>query len=116
MKEGNTDDKSPNFSYKADRKLHAQERKAAKYRRNEFVRIVLFGLENQTDMKECPDMERRQTSMCEVLDRVEKRGEDTILSLICYLLSDNRTEDIKRVTEDVAYRNRLLAEMSEAKI
>lgn len=56
--------------------------------------------------------------MCEVLDRVEKRGvqkgiikgEDTILSLMNYLLSNNRTEDAKRATEDQAYRNKLLGE------
>jgi len=58
-----------------------------------------------------PDMERGQTTMCELLDRVEKKGEDTILSLIRYLLSNNLTEDIKRVTEDEAYRDKLLAEI-----
>jgi len=63
-----------------------------------------------------PEMERRKTTMCEVLDRVEKKGEDTILSLIRYLLSNNRTEDIKRVTEDETYRNCLLAELSKTKI
>jgi len=57
-----------------------------------------------------------QTTMCEVLDRVEKKGEDTMLSLIRYLLSNNQTEDIKRVTEDEAYRNRLLVEISKAKM
>jgi len=67
-----------------------------------------------------PEMERRETTMGEVLDRIENRGiqkgEDTILSLIRYLLSNNRTEDIKRVTEDAAYRNKLLAEILEVKI
>ncbi len=71
-----------------------------------------------------PEMERRETTMCEVLDRIENRGiqkgitmgEDTILSLIRYLLSNNRTEDIKRVTEDETYRNSLLAELSKTKI
>lgn len=61
--------------------------------------------------------------MCEVLDRVENRGiekgikkgiiqgEDTILSLMKYLLSNNRTEDAKKATEDKAYRNKLLTEV-----
>ncbi len=53
--------------------------------------------------------------MCEVLDRVESRGvqkrEDTILSLMKYLLSNNRTEDAKKATEDKAYRNKLLTEI-----
>ena len=54
--------------------------------------------------------------MCEVLDRIEnrrkKKGEDLILTLMRYLLSNNRTEDAKRATEDTAYRNKLLAEIS----
>lgn len=62
-----------------------------------------------------PDMERRAMTMCEVLDRVESRGvqkrEDTILSLMKYLLSNNRTEDAKKATEDKAYRNKLLTEI-----
>ena len=53
--------------------------------------------------------------MCEVLDRVESReiqkGEDTILSLMNYLLSNNRAEDAKKATEDKAYRNKLLTEI-----
>jgi len=62
-----------------------------------------------------PDMERRAMTMCEVLDRVESRGvqkgEDTILSLMKYLLSNNRMEDAKKATEDKAYRTKLLAEV-----
>jgi hypothetical protein len=62
-----------------------------------------------------PDMERRTMTMCEVLDRVESRGiqkgEDTILSLMKYLLSNNRTEDAKKATEDKEYRNKLLTEV-----
>ncbi len=53
--------------------------------------------------------------MCEVLDRVENRGiqkgENKILSLMNYLLSNNRTEDAKKATEDQAYRNKLLMEV-----
>ena len=54
--------------------------------------------------------------MCEVLDRIENRGiqkgEDLILTLMRYLLSNKRTEDAKRATEDTDYRNKLLAEIS----
>ena len=66
--------------------------------------------------------------MCEVLDRVENRGiqkgieegiekgiaqgEDTILSLMKYLLSNGRMEDARRATEDKAYRSKLLDEIS----
>ncbi len=57
--------------------------------------------------------------MCEVLDRVESRGiqkgiiqgEDTILSLMRYLLCNGRTEDAKKATEDKVYRNKLLTEV-----
>ncbi len=58
--------------------------------------------------------------MCEVLDRIENRGiqkgiekgEDTILSLMKYLLSTGRLDDARRATEDKAYRNQLLDEIS----
>ena len=54
-------------------------------------------------------------TMCAVLDRVESRGiqkgEDTILALMNYLLSNNRTEDAKKATEDKIYRNKLLTEV-----
>ena len=61
--------------------------------------------------------------MCEVLDRVENRGiqkgiekgiaqgEDTILSLMKYLLSNGRLDDAKRATEDKVYRSKLLDEI-----
>ena len=260
VKEGELEEESPHSSYKADGRLHAQERDVAKYWRKGLVRIALYGLENQTDVDrdmplrlfsydgaayraqlladqdktgraatrypvvtlvlyfgydrhwtprtlfEClelpeeirpyvndyrmnlfeiaflsdeqvqmftsdfrivadyfvqmrknksyeasevtikhvhellqlmsvmtrdnrfesvysPDMEGRSTTMCEVLDRVENRGiekgiqkgiiqgEGTILSLMNYLLSNNRTEDAKRATEDQAYRNKLLGEI-----
>ena len=57
--------------------------------------------------------------MCEVLDCVENRGiqkgiiqvEDTILSLMRYLLGNGRTKDARKATEDKAYRNKLLTEV-----
>lgn len=65
------------------------------------------------------DISGRNMTMCEVLDQVENRGiqkgiiqgEDTILSLMNYLLSNNRTGDAKKATEDKAYRNKLLTEI-----
>ena len=265
VKEGELDDESLNSSYKADGKLHAQERDVAKYWRKGLVRIALYGLENQTDIDndmplrlfsydgaayraqllmdkemkektgsiaprypvvtlvlyfghdrhwktprtlfEClelpeelkpyvndyrmnlfeiaylsdeqvqmftsdfkivadyfvqmrknknyvasevtikhvhellqlmavmtqdnrfakvynPDMERRETTMCEVLDRIESRGiqkgivqgENIILSLMNYLLSNNRAEDAKKATEDEVYRKKLLAEIFPDKL
>ncbi len=41
-------EESPNSSYKADGRLHAQEQDVAKYWRKGLVRIALYGLENQT--------------------------------------------------------------------
>lgn len=53
--------------------------------------------------------------MCGVLDRIESRGiqkgEDTILTLMDYLLSNDRAEDAKKATKDKAYRNKLLTEV-----
>lgn len=50
VKEDELEDESPNSSYKADGKLHAQERDVAKYWSKGLVRIALYGLENQTDI------------------------------------------------------------------
>ncbi len=81
--------------------------------------ICILKCRNEKNPKK-DEMERRETTMCEVLDRIENRGiqkgEDAILTLIRYLLSNNRMDDIKRVTEDAAYRNKLLAEILEVKI
>ncbi len=57
VKEDELEEESPNSSYKADGRLHAQERDVAKYWKNGLVRIALFGLENQTDPD--PDMPLR---------------------------------------------------------
>ena len=62
--------------------------------------------------------------MCEILDSVKTtgiqkgiekgiaQGEDTILSLMKYLLSNGRLDDARRATEDEAYRSKLLDEIS----
>ena len=48
VKEDDLEEESPYSSYKADGKLHAQERDVAKYWRFGLVRIAFYGLENQT--------------------------------------------------------------------
>ncbi len=71
-----------------------------------------------------PEMERRETTMCEVLDRIENRGiqkgiiqgENSVLSLMNYLLSNNRIEDARRATEDKAYRHKLITEIQNEKL
>ena len=50
IREDELEEESPNSSYKADGKLHAQERDVAKYWRKGLVRIALYGLENQTEI------------------------------------------------------------------
>lgn len=66
-----------------------------------------------------PEMERRQWNMCDVLDRVEnkgvkkgiEKGEDTAFSLVGYLLSNNRMDDLRRAAEDNSYRAKLMKEV-----
>lgn len=48
VKENELEEENPNSSYKADNKLHAQERDIAKYWRKGLVRIAFYGIENQT--------------------------------------------------------------------
>ena len=50
VSEGDLDVAAPRSIYKADHKLHAQERDVAKYWRNGTIRIALYGIENQTDI------------------------------------------------------------------
>ena len=67
-----------------------------------------------------PDMEGGDINMCEVLDRIESRGikkgiaqgEDNAFSLVKFLIANNRLEDLKRVSEDESYRNKLMTELS----
>ena len=82
-----------------------------------------------------PDMEGGDINMCEVLDKIENRGiekgiaqgltqgiaqgmtqgiaqgEDNAFSLVKILIANNRLEDLKRVSEDESYRNKLMAEL-----
>ena len=56
-------------------------------------------------------------NMCDVLDRIEKRGiqqgENLLAQLIQKLFALGRIEDVKRVAEDKEYRQMLLKEFSE---
>ncbi|MCM1123026.1 MAG: hypothetical protein NC416_10610 [Eubacterium sp.] len=76
--------------------------------------------DNRYEWVYSPDMERRQTTMCEVLDRIENRGlqkgQDIILSLNHYLFANNRIDDLKKATEDEVYRKKLLAEIFPDKL
>lgn len=63
--------------------------------------MAVMTQDNRFDDIYSPDMERRTMTMCEVL--------------MNYLLSNNRTEDAKKATEDKAYRNKLLSEIFEKK-
>lgn len=56
VKENELEAESENSMYKADGRLHEQERDVAKYWRNGEIRIALYGLENQTAVD--PDMLR----------------------------------------------------------
>ncbi len=66
-----------------------------------------------------PDMERRGTNMCEVLDRIEnrgikkgtKQGEDTAFTLVRLLMDSNRLDDLRKATEDSYYREKLIQEL-----
>ena len=74
-----------------------------------------------------PNMERKDTNMCEVLDRIEnrgiekgtvigfkkgtKQGEDTAFSLVRLLMESNRLDDLKKATEDSCYREKLIQEL-----
>ncbi len=63
--------------------------------------MAVMTQDNRFDDIYSPDMERRTMTMCEVL--------------MNYLLTNNRTEDAKKATEDKAYRNKLLSEILEKK-
>ena len=56
-------------------------------------------------------------NMCDVLDRIEKRGiqqgENLLAQLIQKLFALGRVEDVKRVAEDKEYRQMLLKEFLE---
>ena len=49
--------------------------------------------------------------MCDVLDKVENRGESKVALLMKKLFDQNRIEDAKRASEDKEYRTRLMKEL-----
>ena len=83
---------------------------------NEFLQLMsaMTG-DNRYEKIYSPDMERRPTKMCDVLDKVEnngiEKGEDSAFSLVSYLLSHNRLDDLKKATEDNSYRDKLMKEL-----
>ena len=48
--------------------------------------------------------------MCDVLDKVEKRGESMSALLMKKLFDQNRIEDAKRASENKEYRTQLMKE------
>ena len=85
--------------------------------------MAVMTRDNRFEKAYSSDMEGGKTTMSEVLDRIEGRGirkgiqqgisqgENKVLSLMHYLLSNNRAEDAKKATEDESYRNKLFAEV-----
>ncbi len=69
VKEDELADESLHSSYKADGKLHVQERDVAKYWRKGLVRIAMYGIENQTDIDK--DMPLRLFSYDEAAYRAQ---------------------------------------------
>lgn len=59
-----------------------------------------------------PQMEGGTTTMCEVLDRVEKKGEENIRKLNRYLIANHRLDDLERASVDDEFCQNLLKEMA----
>ena len=51
VSENDLTEATPRSQYKADGKLHEQERDVAKYWKNGTIRIALYGFENQTQVE-----------------------------------------------------------------
>jgi len=118
VREDELSDAAPLSAYKdLDGRMHEQERDVAKYWRNGSIRICLYGLENGI-------------AMCEVLDKVERRGfelgqregfasgqregfasgQNTILALANRLIASGRIDDLSRASTDSEYLAQLLKE------
>ena len=48
--------------------------------------------------------------MCDVLDKVENKGQNQMALLVKKLLDQSRIEDVKRASEDEVYRDQLIKE------
>lgn len=57
------------------------------------------------------EMEGGKVSMCEVLDKVEKKGKDDVRSLVRYLIDHNRKDDLEKVLDDEDYCDKLINEL-----
>lgn len=95
VKEDELEEESPNSVYKADGRLHAQERDIAKYWKNGLVRIAFFGMENQTDPD--PDMPLRLMGYdgaayrAQLLsDKEGKNARFPVITLVLYFGYDRR--------------------------
>ena len=110
VREDELSDAAPLSAYKdLDGRMHEQDRDVAKYWRNGSIRICLYGLENGI-------------AMCEVLDKVERRGfelgqregfasgQNTILALANRLIASGRIDDLSRASTDSEYLAQLLKE------
>ena len=110
VREDELSDAAPLSAYKdSDGRMHEQERDVAKYWRNGSIRICLYGLENGI-------------AMCEVLDKVERRGfelgqregfasgQNTILALANRLIASGRIDDLSRASTDSEYLAQILKE------
>lgn len=93
---------------------------------HEFLQLmsVMTG-DNRYEEVYSSDMEGRQVNMCEVLEKVEDRGvqkgiqqgitrgEDSAFTLVSYLLSNGRMDDLKKAAEDNDYRSKLMEELGQ---
>ena len=84
IREEDLTDAQPFSMYKADGKVHDQDRDVAKYWRRVRVRIALLGLENQTDVD--PDMPLRVIGYDGAAYRAELGGEGRypVVTLVLY--------------------------------
>ncbi len=95
VKEEELEEESPNSSYKADNKLHTQERDVAKYWKKGLVRLALYGLENQTTSD--PDMPLRLFGYDGAAYRAQLLADDEkraarfpVITLVLYFGYDRR--------------------------
>ena len=84
IREEDLTDAQPFSMYKADGKVHDQDRDVAKYWRCVRVRIALLGLENQTDVD--PDIPFRVIGYDGAAYRAELSGEDRypVITIVLY--------------------------------
>ena len=59
---------------------------------------------------ECEARERYERDRISLYASGRKTGENLMAQLVNLLLNDNRTDDVKRIAQDSAYRNQLYEE------